>query len=274
MASVQIDHVLTFWTSAAFTYLDKFVGYLKAAGFGDCVPEPRTPLAALKSALEEQFPSRDWRVEILKGRTAYEIIRIERGEDRNEYRHCYKVEINEQGGVLLNPFDMKMATEIVATFNTHLGLVTPASVTRSLIAILAGLHGNRLREDGGLYGLPQAGMERWLLAAQAAELSSARGKCKVYLVPHHIDEHSVRAIRDAIVREVEGEAHRMLDEVRDGELGARALQHRSEHCALLREKIKVYEELLNEGLTGLSAAVNKADEAAMGAQLLLSTAAN
>jgi hypothetical protein len=59
-----------------------------------------------------------------------------------------------------------------------------------------------------------------------------------------------------------------------GELGTRALESRRKLAGALREKINLYEDLLNLGLSGLHRAVDDADQAAATAALLLASQAD
>jgi hypothetical protein len=85
-----------------------------------------------------------------------------------------------------------------------------------------------------------------------------------------MDADAVRAVRDAVVAEVQAEASRIHDEVLSGELGGRALDTRRSRARELQEKISLYEHLLDVGLEGLHAAVDRADQAAAAAVLLAS----
>jgi hypothetical protein len=95
----------------------------------------------------------------------------------------------------------------------------------------------------------------------------------VYVLRHRMDADAVRAVRDAVVAEVQAEATRIHDEVMTGELGGRGLQTRRARAGQLREKISLYEHLLDVGLEGLRAAVDQADQAVAAAVLLASAQA-
>ena len=96
----------------------------------------------------------------------------------------------------------------------------------------------------------------------------------MYLLRHRFDVESVRAVRDAVVAEVRGEVKRIRDEVDSGELGPRALETRQAQARELREKVLLYEDLLNVGLADLHRSVDAADQAAATAALLLGASAS
>ena len=74
--------------------------------------------------------------------------------------------------------------------------------------------------------------------------------------------------------EVQAEAVRICDEVAAGDLGGRALETRKKQAADLRDKVLLYEDVLSVGLAGLHAAVDRADQAAATASLLLGAHGN
>ena len=91
----------------------------------------------------------------------------------------------------------------------------------------------------------------------------------MYVLRHRLDADAVRAVRDAVVAEVQAEADRICEEVAAGDLGGRALETRKKQAADLRQKVLLYEDLLSVGLAGLHQAVDRADQAAATAALLL-----
>jgi len=96
----------------------------------------------------------------------------------------------------------------------------------------------------------------------------------VYVLRHRLDAESVRAVRDAVVAEVQNEAKRIQEDVLQGDLGGRALETRKKLAQALRDKVLLYEDVLNVGLVDLHRVVDAADQAAASAALLLSTMQN
>jgi hypothetical protein len=70
---------------------------------------------------------------------------------------------------------------------------------------------------------------------------------------------------------VQTEAQRICEEVTAGDLGGRALETRKKQAGDLRQKVLLYEDLLNLGLAGLHRAVDRADQAAATAAILLAS---
>lgn len=140
--------------------------------------------------------------------------------------------------------------------------------------VVESLGGTRLRPTGAVYWVPGHRVADWAEVAAAVEGASEGKPSAVYLLRHRIDPDAVRAVRDAVVAEVQTEATRIRAEVLSGELGGRALETRQRLAHELRDKVLLYEHLLHVGLDDLHAAVDAADQAAASATLLLSTASD
>jgi hypothetical protein len=136
--------------------------------------------------------------------------------------------------------------------------------------VVDALGGTRLRPSGAVYWVPGTKLDDWARVGRAVEAAADGGASAVYLLRHRLDADAVRAVRDAVVTEVQAEAERIQAEVAAGHLGGRALETRQGQAADLRAKVLLYEDLLNVGLAGLHRAVDAADQAAATAALLLS----
>lgn len=133
--------------------------------------------------------------------------------------------------------------------------------------------GTRLRPTGAVYWLPGAKLDIWAAVAAAVEAAAVGPPGAVYQVRHRLDAEAIRAVRDAVVAEVRGEAERLQAEVLAGDLGERALDARHARAAGLRAKVRDYEGLLRVGLADLHRTLDAADQAAATAVLLLGATA-
>lgn len=267
--SIKIGGVGTFWKCAGFTVLKDLRLNLEARGWEEVCPEPRAPNAALRSALDELYSGKAWRIEPLANKNSLEVVQIERGEERNEYRHNFRVTIDSSRQVEVRPYCFQTAERIVEAFNKHLGLVTAPQVTKVLMAGIARLHGTHLPGLGNLYWLPESMEERWRELASCVENTRTNGgQTGVYYLRHELDADAVRAVRDGIVGEIEAASEKMHADVLSGELGDRALATRKKEAGELREKIALYEQLLGTGLEHLHAGLEKVEQAMMAATLL------
>ena len=120
-----------------------------------------------------------------------------------------------------------------------------------------------------VYWIPGPKLDEWAAIAEAVEAASEGKPSSVYLLRHRLDADAGRAIRDAVVTKVQTATSRIADGIAAGELGSRALETRKQQALDLREKVLLYEDLLNVGLAELHRAIDSADQSAATASLLL-----
>jgi hypothetical protein len=269
--SLRIGGAVTFWTLGEMTSRAMLKEGMEAAGFGKQVPESRPAAGALKDALQQVVGGPTTLIRPLKAKDGFCVIQEERGDQVNRYQPSLVARIDP--GTLeisFSPYDER-AQPIVDAFNAHLGILRGAQVSAGLVAVLDLLGGTRLRPTGAIYWLPEPRLRQWEAVAQAVEQAGMGRPNSVYILRHQLDEDAIRAVRDAIVAEVAGEAQRIDQEVSSGELGERALDHRKEQAEALRSKIRQYEDILGIGLQSLHEAVDQAEQAACKASILAAT---
>jgi hypothetical protein len=198
------------------------------------------------------------------------VVQEERGEHTNHYTPLFSARIDKTLHISFTPFHND-AQAIADAYNEGLGLLRASQVGSALVAIVENLGGIRLRPNGAVYWLPENRIDEWMAAARAVESAGAGRPSAVYILRHQMDADAVRAVRDAIVSDVQGQVASIHEEVLSGELGEKALETRRQQAEMLREKIALYEDLLGVGLSLLRAAVDQADQAA-GAAVLLASA--
>jgi hypothetical protein len=267
--SMHVLGACTFWTIGEQTLRPVLQAGLKGAGFGTFTPEQRPAAGALRDALTQVLGGPTVLIRRLEDRDGFAVVEERRGQDANDYQHTLTARINDDTlQIRFSPFDER-AARVVAAFNTHLGMLKPAQVSTALVAILDSLGGTRLRPTGAIYWLPEHRLDEWQRVAQAVERAAAGRPSAVYLLRNQMDADAVRAVRDAIVAEVQQEAERIQKEVASAELGERALENRRTQAGELRQKIALYEELLGVGLHGLEQAVDAAEQSVAMATLLI-----
>jgi hypothetical protein len=267
--STQILGAVTFWTIGGHTSREMLRVGLEAAGFGKFTPEPRPAPAALKDALQHQLGGPRVLIRPLDTKDGFCVVEERRGKDANDYQHSLTAKINaETLQITFTPFDDR-AQAVTHGFNLQLGMLMPAQVSNALVTILDSLGGTRLRPTGAIYWLPEHRLDEWQRVAGAVERAAAGRPSAVYLLRNQMDADAVRAVRDAIVAEVQQEAERIQREVASAELGERALENRRTQAGELRKKIALYEELLGVGLHGLEQAVDAAEQSVAMATLLI-----
>jgi hypothetical protein len=270
---LPLNGIVTFWTLADLTQRSVLKDAFEAAALDQFVPEPRPPAGALRDALEEVCGGSRTLIRPLQTRDGFAVVREERGDEYqgNSYDVSLTAKIDpETNAIRFHPRDDR-APKVVEAFNRNLGLLRQHQVSKALVDLLKELGGTtHLRPTGGIYWLPDTRLAEWQRAALAVERAAYQKPSAVYVIRHQLDADAIRAVRDAIVAEVSAEARRIQEEVTSGELGERALEHRRLEAEALRQKIGLYEGLLDTGLEGLRRAVEEADQAAAAAVLLAS----
>lgn len=268
---LRVDGCVVFWSLGEWSRRETLKECLKDLGFEKFCPEPRTQSAALKDALGTIFPKRKYLVQPLSRREAWEIREIVRGDQENEYPAKHTAALRETGTapeIVVSPFDQMVADELVRVFNEYLGLVRTAQVTAAMTGVLAHLGGTSLRPRGAVYWLPGHQIKRWQAVTSAVESSGVGNSNRTYVIRHNLDADAFRAVRHAIVAEVHTEVARIETDINSGDLGERALDHRKDEAVELRDKIRLYESLLNTTLEELVVAVDQVEGAAVQAALM------
>jgi hypothetical protein len=272
-STIEIGGAVVFWSLSEWTSRERLKEGFEAAGLAAFLPDPRQPAAALRDALEEVLGGPHILVRPLRSRDGFVVVEEDRGEDGNHYHQRLIARVGEDGEPSFTPDDER-AARVRGAYGRQRGLLRAARVSGALVGVLESLGGTRLRPGGSVYWLPPHRLGEWQQAARAVEAAGVGRQNAVYVLRHRMDADAVRAVRDAVVAEVQAEATRIHDEVMTGELGGRGLQTRRARAEELRQKINLYEHLLDVGLEALHVAVDRADQAAAAAVLLASAQAH
>ena len=271
-SALDVGGAVVFWTASEFTDRDKLKAGLVLLGLDQFVPEPRPPASVLKDALEETLGGARVLVRPLADRDGFTVVKEERGKNANAYATALiaRVRNPDLPTIEYEPDDDR-AIQVNRAFRRHLGRIPGVQLSACLVKVVEFLGGTRLRPTGAVYWVPGPKLDEWALAAQAVEAASDGKPSAVYLLRHRLDGDAVRAIRDAVVAEVQAASVRIAEEVTTGDLGGRALETRKQQARELRDKVLLYEELLSVGLAELHRAIDVADQAAATASLLLAS---
>ncbi len=268
---LKVDGAIVFSCLTQWTDQQKLAAGLAACGFEKSAPAPRTHRAALEDAMKNLFPRH--RIEELEEADSWEVVRIVRGKDANTYIPQNVIQLREEFGnpkILLTPYDTDTAGKLVGHFNEFLGLVKPAQVTAALTGIITLLNGTSLRPKGSIYWIPGTAADRWAEVCAAVEAAGTGHGNRCHLIRHQLDGDALKAVRDAIVREVQDEVARIEADVQSGELKERGLNNRKDEAVALREKLRLYEETLHVGMGEMHALIDQAEQTALSAAMLAS----
>ena len=271
-SALDVGGAVVFWTASEFTDRDKLKAGLVLLGLDQFVPDPRPPASVLKDALEETLGGSRVLVRPLADRDGFTVVKEERGKNANYYATelIARVRNPDLPTIEYEPVDDR-AVQVNRAFRRHSGRIPGMQLSACLVKIVEFLGGTRLRPTGAVYWIPGPKLDEWALAAQAVEAASDGKPSAVYLLRHRLDGDAVRAIRDAVVAEVQAASVRIAEEVTTGDLRSRALETRRQQARELRDKVLLYEDLLSVGLAGLHRAIDVADQAAATASLLLAS---
>jgi hypothetical protein len=266
---LDVGGAVVFWSLAEWSHRDRLVEHFAPLGLEHFVPEPRPAPACLRAALEDNLGGPRVLIRPLASRDGFAVVREDRGLAANRYQTELTARVAGNPLALsFDPWDGR-ALDIEAAYRTQLGRVPASQLSAALVKVVEALDGIRLRPSGALYWLPGPRLDELADVARAVELAADSRASAVYLLRHLFDRDAIRAVRDAVVTEVQSEAERICTEVAAGDLGTRALEARKKQASDLRSKILLYEDLLAVGLQGLHTAVDNADQAAATAALLL-----
>jgi hypothetical protein len=259
---------VTFWSLAEATDRPRLERAFAALGLQSFVPDPRPAPACLRDALEDVLGGPRVLVRPLATRDGFAVVREDRGAADNAYSTRLVARVREGQAPTFEPWTLDVP-RIVEAYDRHISRIPGHQLSAALVKVVEHLGGTRLRPGGAIYWVPGNRVEEWARIAEAAEHAADGRPSAAYVLRHRLDADAVRAVRDAVVAEVQAEAARICDEVAAGDLGGRALETRKHQAADLREKVLLYEDVLSVGLAGLHAAVDRADQAAATASLLL-----
>jgi hypothetical protein len=265
---LAVGGAVTFWSLADWSDRPRLRDEFRDLGLGAFVPDPRPASACLRDALEEVLGGPRVLVRPLAARDGFAVVREDRGVAANAYETVLTAAVRDGRGPTFEPPSAD-ASRVEGAYDRQLGRVPAAQLSAALVKVVESLGGTRLRPGGAVYWVPAGRLDAWAAAGRAAERAADGRPSAVYVLRHRLDADAVRAVRDAVVTEVETEAERICHEVAAGDLGGRALETRKRQAADLREKVLLYEDVLSMGLAGLHRAVDRADQAAATAALLL-----
>jgi hypothetical protein len=268
---LDVGGAVVFWSLAEWSDRLRLLTHLAPLGLRELVPDPRPAPACLRSALEDVLAGPRILIRPLASRDGFAVVKEDRGLAANRYQTELTARVAGNPPTLtFDPWDGR-AARIEDAYQTQLGRVPATQLSAALVRVVESLGGTRLRPSGAVYWVPGPRLDDWVNVGRAVERAADGRPSSVYVLRHRMDRDAIRAIRDAVVAEVQAEATRICTEVVAGDLGTRALEARKKQAVDLRAKVLLYEDLLAVGLQGLHTAVDEADQAAATAALLLSS---
>jgi hypothetical protein len=260
----DISGAIVFWSLRPTPY-QALLEALEAKGYGDCMPNVRTDQSALENAIKTTYGTKNKAVVSRKTpkRNGVELVAIERNPDRNYYTTSFGAKVvNNAVRADLGYADESKLTE---EFLRSKAVLTASAVSQALTAVLERMDGMRGFDKPGVHYIPEHCLKAWKELADRIE--GCQEGNKITCVRCAMDAGTARAIRDALTREVQEEAAKLLDDVSKGTLRDAQLQVRAQRAQALVQRVDLYSSILNEGLEGLKNVARLAHGAAAAAAM-------
>lgn len=258
----RVDGIVTFWSSGD---VDRTLiqSTLTQHGYGWLYTEPSI-LATLKAACGD-VASRSQIVRPLKDKGGWAIVDEHKGHSTNLYNQadCAKLEAD---GTTWHPaasFEPKFTRQM----NYQLSVLPRGAVGTLLAQIVQQLSGVALRPAGGFYWMPPQSVQIWKSITAPLEANG----CTVYEMNHHFDAAAIKAVNDAIRAELQRDLDTIDQELNKTFVRARSYLEREDTARAIKDKAKLYEQLLSVSLTDITDQADKAEQAAAAAAFLTMT---
>jgi hypothetical protein len=244
----DISGAMVFWTLQP-TPLQAIKEVLEYAGFGGCVPNPRTDQSALHNSIKDVYGTKDKViVSHKKPRTnGVELVNIERDVSVNNYVTNFSAKVTD--GAVKTEYGYADDYKLTEEFLKHKAVLTSGAVGQALSAVIAKMDGMKGFDRSGVYYVPEHWLVRWKELATAVE--GCQEGNRITTVRTVIDADAARAIRDVLTKEVQEQASQLLDDVAKGTLNENRLNVRAQQAQELICRIDLYSNILGEGLEGL-----------------------
>jgi hypothetical protein len=249
---------ISYWRLSGNVELSKLAAAWAAQGLDkDLLPAQPGAEVALGRAVRELQGKRRL-VRPLGKRGAWVVKDEAVTQDGNDVTHTRVCVVKfEAGSAAIDPGEAPVETFDAAAaairdnFRKAQIELAPEDISGWLIKLAYDRSSVSLRDSGGIYFVPRAGVEFWRKAVAAIQSVGAH---RIFQIPALKNSEAIDAILDAVTVEtsaaVAGIEAELIAEGDDA-LGARALKTRAETCGALLDKVAAYEELLGVKLPAL-----------------------
>jgi hypothetical protein len=237
---------------------------LNEANLGDYIPETRTDYDALNRACQqyaqERLAAKDTRFTTQarkrKKKNGLEVVRVELGEDGNDYAKAFNAKVDEGYVLCRNGADEQWLNVAYQIGKQE----CPAGHVRlKLEAFLGSLGGIKIIP--GLFWVPEEGRQAFQ-AAQAAWGVAVQ----MYVSEHDLSEgDNCKLVADAVTADIQRKLAQIEKDITENQLGVEALQRRQQEALHLRERIDFYSRVLGDTTRAMQAIVDMVDRAAAAA---------
>lgn len=265
-STVERAGAIVMWTLRGATDLAALTTAWLAAGLdaGD-LPEAPTPAVALRRAVNEAREKHRFVRSMGKG-GGFAIVKED--EDLDAFKIEMKVRLDPVGRLVIDGGSSDLRSEVREAFERGGAELLTEDASAWLARLVPSLDGVPMRDGGGVYFVPFAGLARLNTIVDALRAATNH---RVYRVPaiNEDDDQSrsdvVQVILDSIEDEAAAEIRGMQADLDAEKFGARGYEHRIERTDAVEAKVARYEALvggkldaLRDRLQGLRAALTVA----------------
>jgi hypothetical protein len=246
---------ITYWKLGGITDPDILASEFGKLGLSDFAPARRTWLQSLKSALSDLKNAKQM-IRPLKDkeRDGYTIVNEDKGSHVNDYDCSASVAIDDNGWINVHTGSLDHS-ELKKQTAYYKGLLAGRAVTDTLVALVAKCDGIPLRPNGGVYFIPQSGLDLW--RGVSAAITAAASTNEITVAELEINADTVRDIRNALQEEIDALAAETEQIAIEAQAGERLVANRINKVSEAIERIERYEGFLNETLTGCRDSVSR-----------------
>lgn len=248
----QAEGVLTFWDNGRETDPELMSKGLIALGLPRYCPNTRSWPRSLKTAISELTKDRLIRSLASRNNNGYTVIEEIRGDDENEFVRDFNARVDADTGMVeLVHYEGEDKDAFLAELQekTHyFKRVLPAdSVSKVMVKIIKEeLNGVAIRENGGLYYVPQNNAQRWRQIGTAIEHAGVGNH--VTCTAMEVNESTLLSIKSSVERDIVSECDKIAAEIASNEFTDRGINNRVQRANALVDRIESYERILDSTL--------------------------
>ena len=256
---------ITYYTMGQQTDPNILKNGLKNLGYDGYTLNPRSWLLSLKAALSERY--KETLVRSLKKRedNGYTVVKEVKGYDENKYPRLFNAQVSESGIVTCVHAGPEVDVKKIQERTDHFRSVLPGdTVSKVLVDILQNdLNGTSMRDGGCIYFVPNESIDKWRAVCDVVQSAAVGGTFnKTTCNKMERSDDTLRDIRDSIIDEVKRDTEIIRSELKENDLGKRAITNRVNRSVEIAKRVQFYENVLGEALDECRGALAETSQAA------------
>lgn len=237
---------IAFWKLAS-TRASALAAKFEAAGLSaDMLPRRATEATALHRAVNALALDGFARPIKDDGPVGFVLVRETYADGRPVYTNSTEFRwLTEERAITMSPFEETMAAQCSRQFAHFLDHHDHNDLSAWLVRFTAAQQAVRLRDSGGVYFIPRAGMPLWRKVTAAV---AAAGRSEFYEVPALDSAEAASAVLASLRAESEAAIEKLMANFSADTTSERGCELRLKAIAKLRAKLTYYEDLLGGAL--------------------------